>query len=181
MFPETLFHELIQAMVHPDHETRVGAHRIFTLILVPSAKDAMHLSSDSTAVGVDPPTILSRTTSIFQSAAALFERLRREVNVTGEDKELKVNSSKDQEVKNAQLADGIGREHIGSSARYTDEIRHDHRAQSLRSGLGWSSSYLKSPSNSKEVVSDWSTHAVLTPEPSFCACGPGTFLTLVLW
>ncbi|KAL3339115.1 hypothetical protein AABB24_027973 [Solanum stoloniferum] len=36
-FPEALFHQLLPAMVHPDHETRVGAHRIFSVVLVPSS------------------------------------------------------------------------------------------------------------------------------------------------
>ncbi|PHT72671.1 hypothetical protein T459_23456 [Capsicum annuum] len=36
-FPEALFHQLLPVMVHPDYETRVGAHRIFSVILVPSS------------------------------------------------------------------------------------------------------------------------------------------------
>ncbi|XP_042478285.1 protein SEMI-ROLLED LEAF 2-like [Macadamia integrifolia] len=35
-FPEALFQQLLSAMVHPDHETRVGAHRIFSVVLMPS-------------------------------------------------------------------------------------------------------------------------------------------------
>ncbi|XP_043704999.1 protein SEMI-ROLLED LEAF 2 isoform X2 [Telopea speciosissima] len=35
-FPEALFHQLLSAMIHPDHETRVGAHRIFSVVLMPS-------------------------------------------------------------------------------------------------------------------------------------------------
>ncbi|XP_009393518.2 protein SEMI-ROLLED LEAF 2 [Musa acuminata AAA Group] len=35
-FPEALFHQLLLAMTHPDHETRVGSHRIFSAILVPT-------------------------------------------------------------------------------------------------------------------------------------------------
>ncbi|KAE8717573.1 putative serine/threonine-protein kinase GCN2-like [Hibiscus syriacus] len=31
-----LFHQLLIAMSHPDHETRVGAHRIFAAVLMPS-------------------------------------------------------------------------------------------------------------------------------------------------
>ncbi|KAJ6749790.1 hypothetical protein OIU85_000424 [Salix viminalis] len=37
VFPEALFHQLLPAMLHPDHETRVGAHRIFSVVLVPSS------------------------------------------------------------------------------------------------------------------------------------------------
>ncbi|KAI3409223.1 uncharacterized protein J3R85_019581 [Psidium guajava] len=52
-FPEALFHQLLPAMVHPDHETR-------------SQK------------GPDLPRTLSRTVSVFSSSAALFEKLRNE-------------------------------------------------------------------------------------------------------
>ncbi|CAI9762848.1 unnamed protein product [Fraxinus pennsylvanica] len=36
VFPDTLFHHLLLAMAHPDHEARVGAHRIFSTLLMPS-------------------------------------------------------------------------------------------------------------------------------------------------
>ncbi|KAL9296510.1 hypothetical protein ACSQ67_022406 [Phaseolus vulgaris] len=35
-FPDALFHQLLLAMAHSDHETRVGAHRIFSVVLMPS-------------------------------------------------------------------------------------------------------------------------------------------------
>lgn len=35
-FPDALFHQLLLAMAHPDHETRAGAHHIFSVVLVPS-------------------------------------------------------------------------------------------------------------------------------------------------
>ncbi|XWS09313.1 hypothetical protein CRYUN_Cryun40dG0074800 [Craigia yunnanensis] len=35
-FPDALFHQLLLAMAHPDHETRVGAHRVFSIVLMPS-------------------------------------------------------------------------------------------------------------------------------------------------
>lgn len=35
-FPDALFHHLLLAMAHPDHETRAGAHRIFSTLLMPS-------------------------------------------------------------------------------------------------------------------------------------------------
>ncbi|XP_017648959.1 protein SEMI-ROLLED LEAF 2 isoform X1 [Gossypium arboreum] len=35
-FPDALFHQLLLAMSHPDHETRVGAHSIFSIVLMPS-------------------------------------------------------------------------------------------------------------------------------------------------
>ncbi|MFS7924529.1 hypothetical protein Hanom_Chr03g00273661 [Helianthus anomalus] len=35
-FPDVLFHHLLLAMSHPDHETRVLAHRVFINVLMPS-------------------------------------------------------------------------------------------------------------------------------------------------
>ncbi|EOY04901.1 ARM repeat superfamily protein isoform 5 [Theobroma cacao] len=34
-FPDALFHQLLLAMAHPDHETRVGANNIFSIVLMP--------------------------------------------------------------------------------------------------------------------------------------------------
>ncbi|KAG8646692.1 protein SEMI-ROLLED LEAF 2 isoform X2 [Manihot esculenta] len=77
-FPETLFHHLIPAMVHPDHEVRLGAHRIFSVVLVPSSISPCQSSTNSEAnKGLNLRT-LSRTVSVFSSSAALFEKLRKE-------------------------------------------------------------------------------------------------------
>ncbi|XP_074291923.1 protein SEMI-ROLLED LEAF 2-like isoform X2 [Silene latifolia] len=35
-FPDALFHQLLLAMGHPDHETRIMAHRTFSTVLMPS-------------------------------------------------------------------------------------------------------------------------------------------------
>ncbi|XP_031476158.1 protein SEMI-ROLLED LEAF 2 isoform X2 [Nymphaea colorata] len=35
-FPEPLFHQLLSAMLHPDYETRVGAHHIFLVVYMPA-------------------------------------------------------------------------------------------------------------------------------------------------
>ncbi|KAJ3695782.1 hypothetical protein LUZ60_001159 [Juncus effusus] len=73
-FPENLFHQLIQAMSHPDRETHVGAHRIFSIILVPSS-----VSPRSSSTSSDLRRTLSRTVSVFSSSAALFGKLKREM------------------------------------------------------------------------------------------------------
>ncbi|RWW19746.1 hypothetical protein GW17_00016176, partial [Ensete ventricosum] len=52
-FPESLFHQLLLTMVHPDHETQ-------------SPKNS------------DLQRTLSRTVSVFSSSAALFEKLKRD-------------------------------------------------------------------------------------------------------
>ncbi|KAK7262578.1 hypothetical protein RJT34_30152 [Clitoria ternatea] len=35
-FPDALFHQLLLVMAHPDHETRIGAHSVFSVVLMPS-------------------------------------------------------------------------------------------------------------------------------------------------
>ncbi|KAL2464669.1 Uncharacterized protein Fot_52625 [Forsythia ovata] len=88
-FPEALFHQLLPAMVHPDHETRVGAHRIFSVVLVPSSV-CPHPSSAApqSKKTTEFPRTLSRTVSVFSSSAALFEKLRNQRNSSRENNEL---------------------------------------------------------------------------------------------
>ncbi|KAL9398373.1 hypothetical protein Peur_007334 [Populus x canadensis] len=84
-FPETLFHQLLPAMVHPDHETRVGAHRIFSVVLVPSSVSPRPSSTNpGSNKGSDLSRTLSRTVSVFSSSAALFDKLRRDKTSTRE-------------------------------------------------------------------------------------------------
>lgn len=76
-FPESLFHQLLPAMVHPDHETRVGAHRIFSVVLVPSSVCPYSGSNMPGSVkATDLQRTLSRTVSVFSSSAALFGKLK---------------------------------------------------------------------------------------------------------
>ncbi|TQE03402.1 hypothetical protein C1H46_010967 [Malus baccata] len=75
-FPEALFHQLLVAMVCVDHESRVGAHRIFSVVLVPSSIcprpcAAAPITTKKNNIG----RTLSRTVSVFSSSAALFEKL----------------------------------------------------------------------------------------------------------
>nr|GLL36591.1 uncharacterized protein LOC109181388 isoform X2 [Ipomoea trifida] len=79
-------------MVHPDHETRIGAHRIFSVVLVPSSV-CPDKGSDVAIVqkGVGLPRTLSRNVSVFSSSAALFGKLGNQrfpsENVNHENKE----------------------------------------------------------------------------------------------
>ncbi|PSS01816.1 Protein EFR3 B like [Actinidia chinensis var. chinensis] len=78
-FPEALFHQLLPAMVHPDHETRIGAHRIFSVVLVPSSVRARTSSAvPESKNAADLARTLSRTVSVFSSSAALFQKLRND-------------------------------------------------------------------------------------------------------
>lgn len=78
-FPEALFYQLLLVMVYPDKETRIGAHRVFSVVLVPSSvcpRPSRPYSDPSR--GNYFQRTLSRTVSVFSSSAALFEKLRRE-------------------------------------------------------------------------------------------------------
>ncbi|XP_022869447.1 uncharacterized protein LOC111388865 isoform X2 [Olea europaea var. sylvestris] len=77
-FPEALFHQILVAMVSPDHETRLGAHRVFSVVLVPSSVSPPSSSTSSSTKPDDLQRTLSRTVSVFSSSAALFEKMRKE-------------------------------------------------------------------------------------------------------
>ncbi|KAF7091444.1 hypothetical protein CFC21_094024 [Triticum aestivum] len=79
-FPEALFHQLIMAMVYPDCETHLGAHRIFSVVLVPSSVAPCSFSGTSQTSKVNLQKTLSRTSSVFSSSAALFGKLKRNVS-----------------------------------------------------------------------------------------------------
>ena len=67
-------------MVHGDHETRVGAHRIFSVVLVPSS-----VCPQPSSQATDIQRTLSRNVSVFSSSAALFEKLERKQHSMQED------------------------------------------------------------------------------------------------
>ncbi|XP_042431458.1 protein SEMI-ROLLED LEAF 2-like [Zingiber officinale] len=93
-FPETLMHQLLLAMVHPDHETRVGAHRIFSVVLVPSSvSPQLNSLSPESLKDIDLQRTLSRAVSVFSSSAALFEKLRWE-KVSATEKTYRQNMSR---------------------------------------------------------------------------------------
>ncbi|XP_042025518.1 protein SEMI-ROLLED LEAF 2-like [Salvia splendens] len=80
-FPESLFHQLLPAMLHPDHQTRIGAHQIFSVVLVPSSV-CPQPSSDASRT--DLLRSLSRTVSVFSSSAALLQKLQNQRNPSRE-------------------------------------------------------------------------------------------------
>ncbi|TKY62611.1 EFR3-like cmp44E [Spatholobus suberectus] len=83
-FPETLFHQLLLAMVHPDHETRAVAHRIFSVILVPTSVFPCSSLSVSDPKASNVPRTLSRAGSVYSSSAVIFEKLRLEKRSSSE-------------------------------------------------------------------------------------------------
>lgn len=66
-------------MVCPDYETRVGAHRVFSVVLVPSSVcPLLGSTTPSSAKPTDIQRTLSRTASVFSSSAALFDKIRKD-------------------------------------------------------------------------------------------------------
>jgi hypothetical protein len=68
-------------MIHPDIDTRVGAHHMFSAIVV---RGPGHRRSESEYLNETKKQ--SRTTSVFASATALLEKLRREQENLSSDK-----------------------------------------------------------------------------------------------
>lgn len=65
--------------MYPDNETRVLAHRIFSVVLVPSSVCPHPCSTTrDPAKTNDLKRTLSRTVSVFSSSAALLKKLRKE-------------------------------------------------------------------------------------------------------
>ncbi|KAL5543379.1 hypothetical protein UlMin_007163 [Ulmus minor] len=78
-FPEALFHQLLVAMVCSDHESRVGAHQIFAVVLVPSSVCPRPCSPTPYSKKTnDIQRTLSRTVSVFSASAALIGKLKKE-------------------------------------------------------------------------------------------------------
>lgn len=73
-------------MSHPDYETRIGAHRIFSVVLVPSSVRPFKGSAkpESIKKATDLQRTLSRTVSVFSSSAALFEKLKKQSHTSQE-------------------------------------------------------------------------------------------------
>ncbi|KAJ3683044.1 hypothetical protein LUZ60_013271 [Juncus effusus] len=91
VFPELLLVQILKCMTHPDPETRLGAHLLFSSILV---RAPHHQRGDSEYL-YETKKWQSRTTSAFASATALLEKLRREKESLSGDNIKNGNCSKD--------------------------------------------------------------------------------------
>ncbi|AQK81081.1 ARM repeat superfamily protein [Zea mays] len=93
VFPEALFHQLLLTMIHPDHEARVAAHRIFAIVLVPSSVSPSIQASPSGQVKKhDMQRTLSRAVSVFSSSAAIFDKMKKDKHSENSQGESKDNS-----------------------------------------------------------------------------------------
>ncbi|CAL9069534.1 unnamed protein product [Musa banksii] len=82
VFPDALLTQLLRTMMHPDVETRVGAHQIFSVLLGQNPDHPRHESEYL----YETKKWQSRTTSVFESATALLEKLRKEKECLNLDK-----------------------------------------------------------------------------------------------
>ncbi|KAK9084345.1 hypothetical protein Scep_030816 [Stephania cephalantha] len=79
IFPEALLVQILNAMMHPDAETRIVAHQIFTVILFPASKPHRHgLNLLRSGYLDEPKRLQSKAASALSSATALLDKLRRE-------------------------------------------------------------------------------------------------------
>ncbi|KAL5853875.1 hypothetical protein ACOSQ3_008993 [Xanthoceras sorbifolium] len=81
VFPETLLAQILKVMLHPNVETRVGAHQLFSVLLIPSSNHQRHeAASLRSGYLCEPRRWRSNTASTCTSIAALLEKLRRDKN-----------------------------------------------------------------------------------------------------
>ncbi|XVF31468.1 hypothetical protein REPUB_Repub16aG0148600 [Reevesia pubescens] len=79
VFPESLLVQLLKAMLHPNVEVRVGAHQIFSALLIPiSNRPRREVASLRSGFVYETRRWRSNNASAFASISALLEKLRRE-------------------------------------------------------------------------------------------------------
>ncbi|KAK0599685.1 hypothetical protein LWI29_007654 [Acer saccharum] len=79
VFPEMLLAQILKVMLHPNVETRVGAHQIFSVLLIPSSNHQHHeAASLRSGYLCEARRWRSDTASTFTSITTLLEKLRRD-------------------------------------------------------------------------------------------------------
>ncbi|KAK6911653.1 hypothetical protein RJ641_023746 [Dillenia turbinata] len=86
VFPEALLIQLLKVMLHPDVEARIGAHQIFSVLLIPNSNNLRHEVGLLRSGYFREPRWHSDTSSAFASITALLEKLRREKDGKNTDK-----------------------------------------------------------------------------------------------
>lgn len=172
-------------MLHPDMETRVGAHRIFVLLLVPSSVSQSSRFEHQFLPHSDmpSPSRSKKRVSAFSSAAALFERLRRERSFGGsfldsddEDRKLKgrtnsmgrvVGKTDSMDKDDWQLegrSESFGRDEGGPGREdKSNGAASPSRLQAFRLSFGRSMAHLRRPSTSnKDIVPDFPFQSLIS-------------------
>lgn len=77
VLPEELLLQLMEVMLHPNVEARVGAHQIFSALLIPN-KSRCRVSSLLFGYSCEPKTLPFSNASAFASISTLVKRIGRE-------------------------------------------------------------------------------------------------------
>lgn len=78
MFPEALLVQILKAMLHPNVETRVGAHQIFSALLIPNPSNQHHEVASVRSGYLHEPQQWHSNAASTTSITALLEKLRRD-------------------------------------------------------------------------------------------------------
>ncbi|MCD9645182.1 membrane anchoring protein efr3a [Datura stramonium] len=141
-FPEALFHQILLAMVSPDHETRLVAHRVFSVVLVPSSVCPRNNSANqrsTKATGIQ--RTLSRTVSVFSSSAALFDKLKKEQasghdNMAGKEKTFNAKSLAKNQSMLKRLTSSYSRAYtVKRNSSPVDEVKENGNTEEEQDGI----------------------------------------------
>ncbi|TYG55113.1 hypothetical protein ES288_D09G245700v1 [Gossypium darwinii] len=99
-FPDALFHQLLLTMVHPDHETRVGAHDIFSAVLLPSLLSSSSDQNKRTPEAVRSDLSLSASKKLRSQSFAFQDKGKDQVEFIDERLKENGNQASDMAVRN---------------------------------------------------------------------------------
>ncbi|MFQ6632399.1 hypothetical protein Gotur_009915, partial [Gossypium turneri] len=99
-FPDALFHQLLLTMVHPDHETRVGAHDIFSAVLLPSLLSSSSDQNKRTPEAVRSDLSLSASKKLRSQSFAFQDKGKDHVEFIDERLKENGNQASDMAVRN---------------------------------------------------------------------------------
>ncbi|TYH03775.1 hypothetical protein ES288_A09G245600v1 [Gossypium darwinii] len=99
-FPDALFHQLLYTMVHPDHETRVGAHDIFSAVLLPSLLSSSSDQNKRTPEAVCSDLSLSASKKLRSQSFAFQDKGKDQVEFIDERLKENGNQASDMAVRN---------------------------------------------------------------------------------
>lgn len=181
-------------MVCSDHETRVGAHRIFSIVLVPSSVCPRPCPA---AAPCHPKTndiqrTLSRTVSVFSSSAALYEKLiEDDSKINDEEKAKNNNDSILNKLKSTYSRSGTVKRPPMPITTASDSVGNmdvNMRNPSLLSRLKSRAYTKRNPStmtvNSKPIISDKEPVCIYAPPVlsfKFYSCSILPLITLHLY
>ncbi|KAA3454672.1 protein EFR3-like protein B isoform X2 [Gossypium australe] len=99
-FPDALFHQLLYTMVHPDHETRVGAHDIFSAVLLPSLLSSSSDQNKGSPEAVRSDLSLSASKKLRSQSFAFQDKGKDQVEFIDERLKENGNQASDMAVRN---------------------------------------------------------------------------------